>query len=839
MVTGGTGVLGGAIARGLARSGAKLAILGRRSERTSEVANEIRAEGEDAIALTADVLDGGQLREACRALLREWGRIDVLVNAAGGNSMAATVIPDGSVFDLDPDAVRTVIDLNLMGTFLPTQIFGEAMAEHGKGSIVNISSMAAQKPLSRLVGYSAAKAAVDNLTGWLADHLALSIRGRSEGERDRSGFLSCGAEPGPSRRAGRLSHRSRRGGSVAHPDGAFRAARGPRGRGGLARIGRERIRDRGGGPSGRRFLRRPRRMTVLRALAASPGSALDDSSIRDVLCRALEDEVAGERVLLVVPDHTREARLARIVPPLLEVLGRAKSVQALVALGTHPPLSAHHLEELVGVPTDTLAIANHEWDDPRALAGIGTIQEEQLRAIAGECWHQSLGGDVEVRVNRAATGVDRIVILGPTLPHEVAGFSGGAKYLFPGISGPEMINVMHWLGALAGVMSTIGVQRTPVRALIDAAAQKLTRTTPVALVALVTGTEGISGLFVGDLFEAWSESVGLAAELHVTWLDHPYERVISSALPIYDELWTAGKAMYKLEPVVADGGELVVHSPGLSVVSRTHGRYIFEVGYHVLPYFLSQWSSFESYPLAVLAHSTHVKGMGTFSGGVESPRIGVSLSTAIPATDCERLNLGYVDPALIDLSGADEKTLVVRRAGETLYRLRRPLSPVVVLMGVSGSGKTTIGRALATRLGWDFADGDSYHSAANIEKMRSGRPLDDADRAPWLARLHEVIDAYRSKSEPLVLACSALKDSYRRVLVGEQPGVLFVYLHASQAVIASRLAQRRGHYMPAQLLASQLETLEPPADAAEVDVEGPVEEVVRRTVEAVRARIPG
>lgn len=172
VVTGGTGVLGGAMARGLARAGARVAILGRREEVAEEVAAEITAAGGAAVATPADVLEPDSLEAARTALLERWGRVDALVNAAGGNRADATVVGDRTLFDLSPDAFRKVVDLNLTGTLLPTQIFGEAMVERGRGSVINISSMTAQKPLTRVIGYGAAKAGVDNITRWLAVHVA-------------------------------------------------------------------------------------------------------------------------------------------------------------------------------------------------------------------------------------------------------------------------------------------------------------------------------------------------------------------------------------------------------------------------------------------------------------------------------------------------------------------------------------------------------------------------------------------------------------------------------------------------------------------------------------------
>ncbi|MBN9393533.1 MAG: SDR family oxidoreductase [Chloroflexi bacterium] len=177
VVTGGTGVLGGAMARGLARAGAKVGILGRRREQAEAVAAEIIEAGGEAIALPADVLDQAQLETARQKVLETWGKIDILVNAAGGNVPAATLSPDKTFFDLPIEAFGQVFDLNLQGTILPTQVFGAAMVrsqpgETPRGCVINISSMAAIRVISRVVGYSAAKAAIDNFTRWLAVELA-------------------------------------------------------------------------------------------------------------------------------------------------------------------------------------------------------------------------------------------------------------------------------------------------------------------------------------------------------------------------------------------------------------------------------------------------------------------------------------------------------------------------------------------------------------------------------------------------------------------------------------------------------------------------------------------
>ena len=175
VVTGGTGVLGGAMARGLAQAGARVGVLGRRREQAAEVVAQIAADGGQALALPADVLDRSQLEAARGQVIDHWGRIDILVNAAGGNQPAATLNPGGSFFDLPVEGLEGVIALNLQGTLLPCQVFGAAMAQAGAGAIVNISSMAAQRAITRVIGYGLAKAAVENATRWLAVELARSF----------------------------------------------------------------------------------------------------------------------------------------------------------------------------------------------------------------------------------------------------------------------------------------------------------------------------------------------------------------------------------------------------------------------------------------------------------------------------------------------------------------------------------------------------------------------------------------------------------------------------------------------------------------------------------------
>jgi NAD(P)-dependent dehydrogenase (short-subunit alcohol dehydrogenase family) len=189
IVTGGTGVIGGAMVKALAMAGARVGVLGRNRERAERMASELEALGGEALALPADVLDRDALESARDMVVGRWGSITTLVNAAGGNIATATIPDDGDVFGMSPSAFREVVDLNLTGTLLPSLVFGRAMAEAGNGSIVNISSMASPRALTRNAGYGAAKSAVDNLTRWLAVELGTRYGGKIRVNAIAPGFF--------------------------------------------------------------------------------------------------------------------------------------------------------------------------------------------------------------------------------------------------------------------------------------------------------------------------------------------------------------------------------------------------------------------------------------------------------------------------------------------------------------------------------------------------------------------------------------------------------------------------------------------------------------------------
>ena len=386
-------------------------------------------------------------------------------------------------------------------------------------------------------------------------------------------------------------------------------------------------------------------------------------------------QLDGKRVLFIIPDGTRTMPMPELFRLFKETLGgKVAALDYLVALGTHRLMNDAELTRLVGEPVVSgkagdSHVFNHEWADPATFAHVGEIPAAEIAALTGGRLTQT----VPVSLNRRIFDYDQIIICGPVFPHEVVGFSGGNKYFFPGIAGAEIINFTHWLGALITNYEVIGAGYTPVRAVIDRAAALVT--VPTACLALVVTHAGLAGLYFGSAREAWQQASLLSAKRHIVWLDAPVRQVLSVMPPMYADVWTAGKGMYKIEPVVADGGEVIIYAPHIREVSYTHGHLLDEIGYHCRDYFVAQPERFARYPGGVLAHSTHVKGLGTYDAatGVEHPRVSVTLATGISAERCRRINLGYRDPASIDVAAwagrEDEGILMVPRAGEMLYRL--------------------------------------------------------------------------------------------------------------------------------------------------------------------------
>jgi nickel-dependent lactate racemase len=418
---------------------------------------------------------------------------------------------------------------------------------------------------------------------------------------------------------------------------------------------------------------------VLSALPAA-GSAVSPTQVAELIARACpEDGFRGQRVLVIVPDGTRTAPVGLLFQTLYRQIGPVvRRLDVIAALGTHQPMSESQFCERLEISEAErkstyghVRFINHEWNNPKALRQIGTIPSDEISKLTGGLFAM----DVPVEINSRVFDYDRLIILGPVFPHEVVGFSGGNKYLFPGIGGPQILNFFHWLSAVITNPKIIGSQWTPVRRIVDKAGS-LVSVDKLLLAMVVAPDKSLSGLFAGTPEGAWDAAVQVSKQVHIVYKERPFHSVLSCAPTMYDELWVGGKCMYKLEPVVADGGELIIYAPHIHEICISHGENIKKAGYHCRDYFLKQWNRFKHFPWGVLAHCTHVYGLGTFENGVETPRVRVTLATGIPEDVCRQVNLGYRDWRSIRVEDFQNReadgVLHVAKAGELLYKLKNP-----------------------------------------------------------------------------------------------------------------------------------------------------------------------
>ncbi|MET0493101.1 MAG: lactate racemase domain-containing protein [Actinoplanes sp.] len=400
-----------------------------------------------------------------------------------------------------------------------------------------------------------------------------------------------------------------------------------------------------------------------------PASVLEEGAVRAFVLEALAGaDLDGRSVCVIVPDATRSCPLPLLVGAVHEALaGRATRVTVLIALGTHAAMDDPQAH--VGGPYPGVEVRNHEWWDPARLVSLGKIEAERVAELSEGRLH----APIDVVLNRAVVEHDVCLVIGPVFPHEVVGFSGGNKYFFPGVAGQEIIDFSHWLGALitsADIIGTRGI--TPVRALIDQAASMIPARRLALCLVVESGSGALHAASFGPPEDAWAACADVSAQTHVRYLDAPVHRVLSVIPAKYDDMWTGAKGFYKVEPVVADGGQVILYAPHITSIAAMHPE-IEQIGYHCRDYFLGQWDAFRDYHWGVLAHSTHLRGAGTWDPDTgEHNRVTVTLATGIPERVVRGANLDYLDPASVDLTAfsTDPATMVVAQAGEVLYRLR-------------------------------------------------------------------------------------------------------------------------------------------------------------------------
>ena len=411
----------------------------------------------------------------------------------------------------------------------------------------------------------------------------------------------------------------------------------------------------------------------------APNFDLSPAELRRIIEESLATIGAGARVLAIIPDKTRDDNTDLLFPFASQTLAakHAAAFDALVAQGTHAPMTEDEKRLKIGADKGAMPllgrVLDHQWDNPEALTTLGELSASRVREITGGL----LDREIPLRVNRLlAPGVyDIVLIFGSTMPHEVAGFSGGAKYFFPGVAGPELTHATHWLGALATVEHTIGRVETPIRHLIEAAADHVPAQV-ISMNSVVTrGDDGrlrTHGLFGGGFREGFRRACEVSRRVHIRYTPRKYKRVVALLDEHYDDLWVGGKASYRLGAIVEDSGELLIYAPHLRRISETHGRLIEQYGYAPLEkvrVLVDQSEELQA-NLCVAAHLTHVAYAGRLQpDGEIVPRFRITMATQIDEETCRRVNLGFMDYRTFqraDYEG-DPDTLVVERAGRDLY----------------------------------------------------------------------------------------------------------------------------------------------------------------------------
>lgn len=413
----------------------------------------------------------------------------------------------------------------------------------------------------------------------------------------------------------------------------------------------------------------------------SPESDLIAADFRLIISEALSKVAPDSRVLAIISDKTRDDNTDTLFPIVAEILAERKIAvfDALVALGTHSPMT--ETEKLAKIGAKSFSdvpnlgqIFDHQWSNPEELTTIGELSAEKVREVTAGLFAKP----IPLTINRllAPGNYDTVLIFGATVPHEVAGFAGGAKYFFPGVAGAELTHATHWLAALATVEKIIGRIETPTRHLIEAAADFVSAEV-ISFTSVVSRTEEgrlrTHALFAGDFRLALRRAAEVSRQVHIKYTGRKYKRVVALLDEHYEELWLGGKASYRLGGVIEAGGELIIFAPHLHCISETHGRFIEQFGGYAplekVKELVTQSGELQA-NLCVAAHLTQVAYAGRSNeNGEIVPRYQITLASAVDAETCRRVNLGFMDYQKFRLADYenDSDTLIVKRAGRDLY----------------------------------------------------------------------------------------------------------------------------------------------------------------------------
>ena len=414
---------------------------------------------------------------------------------------------------------------------------------------------------------------------------------------------------------------------------------------------------------------------------------LTDEQLEGITKESLKDFSGVKRVLLIHPDYTRTDFTDKLVPLIYQELKSKgmEKIDSLNAGGTHRLMTEEEIRSKLGLPSQINFdnYYNHEYNNPGQLVTVGEISS----SFVEEKTNGELSQSIPVVVNKLITeDYDLIITLSGTLPHEAAGYSGGLKVFFPGISGPGVIDLLHWAAVLIGIPQIIGTVDNPAREVINQGSSYIFNQikAPTISFNMVFEEEHQvipKGLYIGagynGFIEAYKQASRASSQLHVIYIDEPLERAVQVIDKSYDEIWTAGKGSYKLQSpgVMAPGGEIIIYAPHINCF---HSRpemdiALRQIGYHCKDYVKKYLESNPEFSKNIAAHVINVRVPGSFdiNSRKEEFNFKVTLATGISKDICESVGLGYRNPDSIhreDFIGPGK--LWIENGGKYLYKIK-------------------------------------------------------------------------------------------------------------------------------------------------------------------------
>lgn len=415
---------------------------------------------------------------------------------------------------------------------------------------------------------------------------------------------------------------------------------------------------------------------------------LTEEQLGEIIKESLKDFNSVKKVLLIHPDYTRTDFSDKIIPLIYKELKNKgmSQIDSLNAGGTHREMTEIEIREKLGLssPINFNHLYNHEYNDPQQLITVGEISA----AFVAEKTKGELSQSIPVVVNKLITeDYDLIVALGGTLPHEAAGYAGGLKIFFPGISGSEVIALLHWAAVLIGIPRIIGTVNNPAREVINQGSSYIFDQIKAPTISFnMVFEEGekevipkgiYTGMGYGGFIETYQKAAKASSRLHIIYIDQPLKFAVQVIDKSYDEIWTAGKGSYKLQSpgVMAPGGEIIIYAPHINCFhSRPEMDFALrKIGYHCKDYVKEYLKSNPEFSKNVAAHVINVRGAGNFdvNSGKEEFDFKITLATGISKEICESVGLGYRNPDSIHRENFIRPgKLWIENGGKYLYKIK-------------------------------------------------------------------------------------------------------------------------------------------------------------------------